>query len=258
MTSQRIEIDLSDRHRRRRRRRLIALSVSSIASLLLALLGEYRSASASPPPANRRRSFSANDVAIARTIRSIREGGGGYDDGAFLHPARAGYGGVIIGPGGSISSRAVRLAPPPPPRPTTGRTGATLVRAGRRSGGGGSGGRIDEQREDFQRSLLEAKIANDIKNAIVKDEKHRNMAVAKRIGQEKVELKDAVQEVKEAAQVVSQSAKSLGGAVIGSASAVEAAREVSKSAMNLGGAVFGMSPMIFKRLVTLCATSETR
>jgi hypothetical protein len=254
MTSQRIEIDLSDRHRRRRRR-LIALSVSSIASLLLALLGEYRSASASPPPANRRRSFSAKDGATARTIRSIREGGGGYD-GAFLHPARAGYGGVIIGPGGSIPSRAVRLAPPP--RPTTGRTGATLVRAGRRSGGGGSGGRIDEQREDFQRSLLEAKIANDIKNAIVKDEKHRNMAVAKRIGQEKVELKDAVQEVKEAAQVVSQSAKSLGGAVIGSASAVEAAREVSKSAMNLGGAVFGMSPMIFKRLVTLCATSETR
>jgi hypothetical protein len=114
----------------------------------------------------------------------------------------------------------------------------------------------DEQ--DFQRSLLEAKIANDIKNTIVKDERHRNEVVAKQIGQEKEELQDAVNEVKEAVQEISQSAKSLGGAVIGSASKSEAAREVSKSAMNLGGAFVSSLPKIFARLVTLCATSETR
>ncbi len=115
---------------------------------------------------------------------------------------------------------------------------------------------MDEQ--DFQRSLLEAKIANDIKNTIIKDERQRNEVVAKQIGQEKVELQDAVNEVKEAVQEVSQSAKSLGGAVIGSASKAEAAREVSKSAMNLGDAIVSSLPKIFARLVTLCATSETR
>jgi hypothetical protein len=115
-----------------------------------------------------------------------------------------------------------------------------------------------DEEEVFQRSLLEAKIANDIKDTIIKDERQRNEVVAKQIGQVKEELQDAVKEVKEAAQEVSQSAKSLGGAVIGSASIVKAAREYAKSAMNLGGAFVGSAPRIFANLVKLSATSETR
>jgi myo-inositol-1-phosphate synthase len=106
--------------------------------------------------------------------------------------------------------------------------------------------------------LLEAKIANDIKDTIIKDERQRNEVVAKQIGLVKEELQDAVKEVKEAVQEVSQSAKSLGGAVIGSASTKKAAREYAKSALNLGGAFVGSAPKIFANLVKLSATSETR
>ena len=116
---------------------------------------------------------------------------------------------------------------------------------------------IDE--EEFQRSLLEARIANDVKSTIVKEEKERHEVIAKKIDQEKEELQDAVQEVKDAVREISQSAKSLGGAVIGtSTEVIEAAVDVSKSAFNLGGALVIKAPRIFTRLFTLMATSETR
>ncbi|KAL7534383.1 hypothetical protein ACHAXR_008543 [Thalassiosira sp. AJA248-18] len=113
--------------------------------------------------------------------------------------------------------------------------------------------------EEFQRSLLEAKIANDIKHTTVKEEKQRNEVVAKQIGQEKADLKVAAKEVKEAAREVSQSAKKLGGAVISNSTEVkEAVQEVSKSAKNLGGAFLTKAPGIFTRLFTLLATTEMR
>lgn len=116
---------------------------------------------------------------------------------------------------------------------------------------------IDE--EEFQRSLLEARIANDVKSSIVKEEKERHEVIAKKIDQEKEELQDAVKDVKEAVREISQSAMSLGGAVIGtSTEVIEAAVDVSKSALNLGGALFIKAPKIFSRLFTLMATSETR
>ncbi len=116
---------------------------------------------------------------------------------------------------------------------------------------------IDE--EEFQRSLLEARIANDVKSIIVKEEKERYEVIAKKIDQEKEELQDAVQDVKDAVRDISQSAKSLGGAVIGtSTEVIEAAVDVSKSAFNLGGALVIKAPRIFTRLFTLMATSETR
>jgi hypothetical protein len=116
---------------------------------------------------------------------------------------------------------------------------------------------IDE--EEFQRSLLEARIANDVKSTIVKEEKERIEVITKKIDQEKEELQDAVKEVKEAVREISQSAKSLGGAVIGtSTEVIEAAVDVSKSAINLGGALVIEAPRIFTRLFTLMATSETR
>lgn len=116
---------------------------------------------------------------------------------------------------------------------------------------------IDE--EEFQRSLLEARIANDVKSTIVKEEKERHEVIAKKIDQEKEELQDAVKEVKDAVREISQSAKSLGGAVIGtSTEVIEAAVDVSKSAINLGGALVIKAPRIFTRLFTLMATSETR
>jgi hypothetical protein len=112
--------------------------------------------------------------------------------------------------------------------------------------------------EDFQRSLLEAKIANDIKNTIIKDEQQRNNIVSSSIAQERVELQDAVNEVKEAVQDISASAITLGVSVIGPDSVMDAAVGVSKSAINLGGAFVTTVPKIFTRLFTLCATSETR
>ncbi|KAL7434874.1 hypothetical protein ACHAXH_006324 [Discostella pseudostelligera] len=116
---------------------------------------------------------------------------------------------------------------------------------------------IDE--EEFQRSLLEARIANDVKSTIVKEEKERIEVITKKIDQEKEELQDAVKEVKEAVREISQSAISLGGAVIGtSTEVIEAAVDVSKSAINLGGALVIKAPRIFSRLFTLMATSETR
>jgi isopropylmalate/homocitrate/citramalate synthase len=115
-----------------------------------------------------------------------------------------------------------------------------------------------QTQEDFQRSLLEAKIANDIKNTIIKDEQQRNIIVSSSIAQERVELQDAVNEVKEAVQDISASAITLGVSVIGPESVMDAAVGVSKSAINLGGAFVTTVPKIFTRLVTLCATSETR
>lgn len=112
--------------------------------------------------------------------------------------------------------------------------------------------------EEFQRSLLEAKIANDIKSTIVKDEQERNEIVTKKIDQEKEELEIAVKEVKEAVVEVSQSAVNLGGAITGTNSTREAAKEISKSAVNLGGAFITRGPGLFKRLVTLLATGEFR
>ena len=92
------------------------------------------------------------------------------------------------------------------------------------------------EQQDFQRSLLKAKIANDIKNTIIKDEQQRNEIVSTSIAQERVELQDAVKEVKDAVQEVSQLAISLGGAVIGPECVKDAETKVSKLAFNLGGA----------------------
>ena len=117
-----------------------------------------------------------------------------------------------------------------------------------------------DELEEFQRSLLEAKLANDKKDTHVKEEKQRNEIVEKQIGQEKEYLQDAVKEVKEAVQNITSSAKSLGGAVITAPTEVkEAAKGVSKSAKNLGGAFIKKGPGIFGRLFTVSfATSEIR
>ena len=62
-----------------------------------------------------------------------------------------------------------------------------------------------------------------------------------------------MKEVKDAVQEVSQSAISLGGAVIGPECVKDAATKVSKSAFNLGGAFVTTVPKIFTRLFyTLC------
>jgi len=107
-------------------------------------------------------------------------------------------------------------------------------------------------REDFQRSLLEAKIANDVKNTIIKDEQQRNIIVSCAIAQERVELQDAVNEVRDAVQDLMTVGQQQDGSVM------DAAVGVSKSAINLGGAFVTTVPKIFTRLFTLCATSETR
>lgn len=92
--------------------------------------------------------------------------------------------------------------------------------------------------DEFQRSLLAAKLANDIKGTTVKEESHRQERAEKQIVQEKAELKTAVKEVQEAAQNVTQSARNLGGAVISNSTEVkEAVVDVSESAKSLGGAV---------------------
>ena len=108
--------------------------------------------------------------------------------------------------------------------------------------------------EEFQRSLLEEKIANDIIQTEVKEEKERNEVVAKQIDKEKKELKGAVDDVKKAA-------KNFGGAVIGkmgnatNANATEASDEgVSQSGRNLGGAFLKAKV----RLFTLLAKEEIR
>lgn len=106
-------------------------------------------------------------------------------------------------------------------------------------------------REDFQRSLLEAKIANDVKNTIMKDEQQRNIIVSCAIAQERVELRVAVNEVRDAVQDLITIGQQDG-------SVMDAAVGVSKSAINLGGAFVTTVPKIFTRLFTLCATSETR
>lgn len=112
---------------------------------------------------------------------------------------------------------------------------------------------------EFQRSLLEAKIANDIKDTVVKEEKQRIEVVTKKIDQEKEELEVAVKEVKEAVKEVSQSAINLGGAVISSNTEMkEAVQGVSQSAKKVGGAFIKKVPKIFRRSFTLLATGEMR
>ena len=119
--------------------------------------------------------------------------------------------------------------------------------------------RKDELAEEFQRSLLEAKIANDIKDTIVKDEMERNEIVTKKIDAEKEELQDAVKEVKEAVVEVSQSAKNLGEAVTSQTNSTRAAaKEISKSATRLGGTFITKGPRLLKRQLTLLATGEFR
>lgn len=114
--------------------------------------------------------------------------------------------------------------------------------------------------DDFQRSLLAAKIANDIKDIVVKEENYRQERVEKQIVKEKEKLKTAVKEVQEAAQNVSLSAKNLGGAVISNTTEVkEAVVDVSQSAKTLGGAVITNTPRIITRsLTTLLGSEEFR
>ena len=115
-------------------------------------------------------------------------------------------------------------------------------------------------REDFQRSLLEAKIANDARYTIIRDERQRNIIVSRAMAQERGELRVAVNEVRDAVQdLLSQSGAIAGGQQDGGGvGVVDAAVGVSKSAINLGGAFVTTIPKIFARLFTLCATSETR
>ena len=116
-------------------------------------------------------------------------------------------------------------------------------------------------REDFQRSLLEAKIANDARYTIIRDERQRNIIVSRAMAQERVELRVAVNEVRDAVQdLLSQSSGAIAGGRQdgGGVGVVDAAVGVSKSAINLGGAFVTTIPRIFARLFTLCATSETR
>jgi len=113
--------------------------------------------------------------------------------------------------------------------------------------------------EQFQRSLLEAKLVNDVITTNVKEEKQRNEVVAEKIDQEKEELQIAMKEVKEAVQEVSQSAVNLRGAVISNSTVMKVAvQEVSQSAKNLGGAFITKAPRVFSRLLTLRATGEMR
>ncbi len=114
--------------------------------------------------------------------------------------------------------------------------------------------------DEFQRSLLAAKLANDIKGTEVKEESHRQERVEKQIVQEKEKLEAAVKEVQEAAQNVTQSAKTLGGAVIkNSTEVVEAVVDVSQSARSLGGAViFNGLGIITRFLTTLLGSEEFR
>ena len=118
---------------------------------------------------------------------------------------------------------------------------------------------LDSQ-DEFQRSLLAAKIANDIKGTAVKEESHRQERVEKQIVEEKEKLEAAVKEVQEAAQNVTQSAKTLGGAVISnSTEVVEAVVDVSQSARSLGGAViFNGLGIITRFLTTLLGSEEFR
>lgn len=117
-----------------------------------------------------------------------------------------------------------------------------------------------KDQQEFQRSLLEAKIANDIKDTRVKEEKQIKEIVNEKLDQEKEELQVAVQEVKEAVREVSKSAVNLGGAVIlsNTTEVKDAVQNVSKSTKNLGGAVVTKVPGIFTRLVKLLATGEMR
>lgn len=117
-----------------------------------------------------------------------------------------------------------------------------------------------DSQDEFQRSLLAAKIANDIKGTEVKEESHRQERVEKQIVKEKEKLEAAVKEVQEAAQNVTQSAKTLGGAVISNSTEVkDAVVDVSQSARSLGGAViFNGLGIITRFLTTLLGSKEFR
>ena len=117
-----------------------------------------------------------------------------------------------------------------------------------------------DDQDEFQRSLLAAKIANDIKGTVVKEENHRQERVEKQIDREKEKLQSAVKEVQEAAQNVTLSAKNLGGAVISNSTEVkDAVVDVSQSAKSLGGAVITKGLGIVTRfLTTLLATHAFR
>lgn len=117
-----------------------------------------------------------------------------------------------------------------------------------------------ESQDEFQRSLLAAKIANDIKGTEVKEESHRQERVEKQIVKEKEKLEAAVKEVQEAAQNVTQSTKTLGGAVISNSTGVkDAVVDVSQSTWSLGGAViFNGLGIIARFLTTLLGSQEFR
>ena len=121
-------------------------------------------------------------------------------------------------------------------------------------------GRLHAAQDEFQRSLLAARIANDIKGTAVKEECHRQERVEKQIVLEKEKLEAAVKEVQQAAQNVTQSAKTLGGAVISNSTEVkEAVVDVSQSARSLGGAViFNGLGIITRFLTTLLGSQEFR
>jgi hypothetical protein len=117
-----------------------------------------------------------------------------------------------------------------------------------------------DSQDEFQRSLLAAKIANDIKGNAVKEESHRQERVEKQIVKEKEKLEAAVKEVQEAAQNVTQSARTLGGAVFSNTTEVKGAVvDVSQSAKSLGGAViFNGLGIITRFLTTLLGSQEFR
>ena len=111
--------------------------------------------------------------------------------------------------------------------------------------------------EEFQRSLLGERIANDITATTVKEENERIEVVANQIVQEKEKLQEAVKEVKDAVQNISQSTVNLviSNSTEGNSTTVQ---EWSQSAMNVGVAFIKKGPKIFTRLFSLMARSEIR
>jgi len=111
--------------------------------------------------------------------------------------------------------------------------------------------------EEFQRSLLGERIANDITATTVKEEKERIEVVENQIVQEREKLQEAVKEVKDAVQNISQSTVNLviSNSTKGNSTTV---LEWSQSAMNVGVAFIMKGPKIFTRFASLMARSEIR
>ena len=111
--------------------------------------------------------------------------------------------------------------------------------------------------EEFQRTLLGERIANDITATTVKEENERIEVVENQIVQEKEKLQEAVKEVKDAVQNISQSTVNLviSNATEGNSTTV---LEWSQSAVNVGVAFIMKGPKIFTRLFSLMARSEIR